>query len=237
LVIRPRGDDIAVGPRSQVKSGAERAGGGIRGGAGWNDRVLDVGAAGNVKIFGLAVMGGHPSGHGGGIYNSGRLELANSTLSGNEAADLGGGLYNYAANALTLHQVTVANDTARHGGGLALRAGTTTTLINSLVAGNFDPHGVNNDCAAGTVALIAVGKNLVQASNSCSLGPLAANGGPTLSHLPYANSPAVNAAAQAFCLPTDQHGVARPVGPACDIGSVEGGGAWPHAISLPLVRR
>jgi len=59
------------------------------------------------------------------------------------------------------------------------------------------------------------------------LGPLADNGGPTLTLLPGVTSPAIDAipvGTQFLCdsfSPTDQRGVARPQGPACDIGSVE----------------
>ncbi|HEY1737152.1 MAG TPA: right-handed parallel beta-helix repeat-containing protein [Acidimicrobiia bacterium] len=52
------------------------------------------------------------------------------------------------------------------------------------------------------------------------LGALADNGGPTRTMLPAASSPLVNAVV-GTCLALDQRGVARPRGPACDIGSVE----------------
>jgi hypothetical protein len=54
------------------------------------------------------------------------------------------------------------------------------------------------------------------------LGPLADNGGPTLSRLPVAGSLAVDfAQGLAGCPPLDQRGIARPIGLACDAGSVE----------------
>ena len=53
------------------------------------------------------------------------------------------------------------------------------------------------------------------------IGPLADNGGPTLTHALLAGSPAINAASAQDCPPTDQRGVARPQGAACDIGSYE----------------
>ncbi len=65
---------------------------------------------------------------------------------------------------------------------------------------------------------------------SALLGPLADNGGPTLSHLPTAASPAVDAvpasawvAVDGAPIPTDQRGVMRPQGSAWDMGSVERG--------------
>jgi CSLREA domain-containing protein len=59
------------------------------------------------------------------------------------------------------------------------------------------------------------------------LGVLANNGGPTQTQLPGAGSPAIDAVpvgTSGLCdgsVTTDQRGVARPTGPACDIGSVE----------------
>jgi hypothetical protein len=71
------------------------------------------------------------------------------------------------------------------------------------------------------------------------LGELAHNGGPTETHLPAANSPAVDlipVGSADLCdgsVTTDQRGVARPGGPACDAGAVEGSG--PAAPALALV--
>jgi hypothetical protein len=53
------------------------------------------------------------------------------------------------------------------------------------------------------------------------LGPLQNNGGPTMTSALLSNSPAINTADNAACPPTDQRGVPRPQGPACDIGAYE----------------
>jgi hypothetical protein len=53
------------------------------------------------------------------------------------------------------------------------------------------------------------------------LAPLAANGGPTLTHAIGATSPARDAADLATCLATDQRNVVRPQGSGCDIGAFE----------------
>jgi len=56
------------------------------------------------------------------------------------------------------------------------------------------------------------------------VGPLADNGGPTLTRLPVEGSIAVDATAGvAGCPAVDQRGVPRPQGPACDAGAVEVG--------------
>jgi hypothetical protein len=51
------------------------------------------------------------------------------------------------------------------------------------------------------------------------LGPLADNGGPTLTALPLAGSPLVDSAGA--CTGADQRGIGRPQGAACDRGAVE----------------
>jgi hypothetical protein len=53
------------------------------------------------------------------------------------------------------------------------------------------------------------------------LGPLADNGGPTRTHALLLGSPAIDAASTPDCPTTDQRGVLRPQGAACDIGSYE----------------
>ena len=60
------------------------------------------------------------------------------------------------------------------------------------------------------------------------LGPTADNGGPTPTDAPLLNSPARDGVPIAYCrdatsipVTSDERGVTRPQGPACDIGSVE----------------
>jgi hypothetical protein len=50
---------------------------------------------------------------------------------------------------------------------------------------------------------------------------LANNGGPTDTQALLAGSPALDAGNNSTCLATDQRGVTRPQGPACDIGAFE----------------
>jgi hypothetical protein len=53
------------------------------------------------------------------------------------------------------------------------------------------------------------------------LGAFQNNGGATTSFMPQASSLAVNAGDNSLCPTEDQRGVGRPIGPACDIGSIE----------------
>ena len=53
------------------------------------------------------------------------------------------------------------------------------------------------------------------------LGPLQDNGGPTETHALLPESPAIDAGDNAACPSTDQRGIIRPQGSACDIGAFE----------------
>jgi CSLREA domain-containing protein len=177
-------------------------------------------------------------GTGGGIQNSSPLTLTNSTVSGNTARG-GGGIHNFGA--VTLRNSTVARNTAtQEGGGIfaaAILFGR-VTLTNSLVALNSASRGpdlLNQD--GGVVArfsLLGIGagsglRNGVNGNQVGSqrhsldprLGPLADNGGPTRTHALLSGSPAIDAASTPDCPTTDQRGVLRPQGAACDIGSYE----------------
>jgi hypothetical protein len=106
-------------------------------------------------------------------------------------------------------------------------------LVHSIVA-----HGAPQDLA-GLSTVTATFKSsysliedpgdslLVGAQNLVGvdplLGPLANNGGPTLTRLPLPGSPAIDAGNSAFPSPppTDQRGLPRTAGPAIDLGSVE----------------
>ena len=70
------------------------------------------------------------------------------------------------------------------------------------------------------------------------LGPLADNGGFTQTYLPQPGSPTIDNGQCLAEVPTDQRGVSRPQGIACDIGAVEvRESEQEYAIYLPLVIR
>jgi hypothetical protein len=67
-------------------------------------------------------------------------------------------------------------------------------------------------------------------NTNAMLGQLGNHGGPTETRLPQAGSPAIH---KGLCLafaPTDQRGVPRPQGVACDIGAVEVQALWPFFL-------
>jgi hypothetical protein len=87
---------------------------------------------------------------------------------------------------------------------------------------------VSQDSCSGSIA--DGGHNLLFAGSGCrgfvgnpKLGPLQHNGGPTETMALQPGSAAIDQVPKtgAGCTPTDQRGVARPQGPACDIGAYE----------------
>jgi hypothetical protein len=107
-------------------------------------------------------------------------------------------------------------------GGATSTGAADVTLQNSIVASNSIP------ACAGT--LTDGGHNIAFADPGCPgsavdplLEPLADNGGPTETMALGPGSPALDAVPStgAACPPTDQRGVARPQGSACDIGAFE----------------
>ena len=197
-----------------------------------------------------STFSGNFSEGGAGISNFGQAEIINTTLSGNEAG-LGGGLFNYGTAVLT--HVTFAGNTAGKGTAIyqvGSNAQATLTMQNVLLGGGSP----GSNCAGEnpTIApIVSLGHNL-SSDASCRLtmstdqpdtdpllGPLADNGGPTLTHLPAVGSPAID---QGLCLETakfDQRDFKRPFGPTCDIGAVEAQpfpGPNGNALYLPFVR-
>jgi hypothetical protein len=209
------------------------------GGAIANSAILTVAGCtftANTAMGGPAGAGGSPgisspagTGTGGGIANYGGLTLTNSTLSGNSAGDLGGGMSNKGTASLTY--VTVAGNSAPSGGGIAVLAASNSTVKsidtiyqntpggNLLVAqyGTFLSQGYNLFSDTPGVALQP--GDLV--NTDPLLGPLAGNGGPTLTETLRPGSPAIDAGIAVAGIATDQRGNPRPTSGATDIGAVQ----------------
>jgi hypothetical protein len=178
---------------------------------------------------------------GGGIDGSGgAVTLVDSLVAGNTATTAGGGIFvDNAAATLSLTNTTVTGNSAPAGSGIAAAAGALTLAQTTLAANS---GGADLD-VAGTAAVSLAGSILGGCSGSaptssgfnvaasCALGgegdrsgdpllgALADNGGETDTLLPAAASPAIDAGGS--CPATDQRGVTRPQGSACDAGAVE----------------
>jgi len=175
---------------------------------------------------------------GGAIRSLGNMTITNSTLSGNTSTGWHGGAIFQTDGNITITNSTIANNIAPDYAPSALFIGQfgggfvpTLTLTNSIITGNHW-YGCERFASGTTGNVVSGGNNLLQ-DNSCSpvasdlingaaqIGPLANNGGPTLTHALLAGSPAIDAANDALCPATDQRGVARPQGAHCDIGAYE----------------
>ena len=172
-------------------------------------------------------------GTGGGITNyGGTLTITNSTLSGNSAQD-GGGINNYfnqSTNATVTNSTLTGNSAAPgYGGGISntgtlkiggtiLNAGPSGVNIYNLGFGTVTSLGYNLSSDNGGGLLTAIGD---QINTDPRLGPLQNNGGPTLTHLPASNSPAIDAGDPTP--ETDQRGpgFVRIVNDRPDIGALE----------------
>jgi hypothetical protein len=184
-------------------------GGGIfsDGGAG-GSAILTI----NNSTFSENVAAG--SGGGAIMTNGGGLNIANSTLSGNSApAGGGGGILNFGVTTI---------------GNTILKTGATgENLVN--MGGTITSAGYNLSNDNGGGFLIAASD---QINTDPILGPLKDNGGPTFTHAPLSNSPAIDRGKDIGPTGQDQRGMARPVtydasitppvgGDRSDIGAVE----------------
>jgi CSLREA domain-containing protein len=184
--------------------------------------------SGTLHLINSTISGNYSYVSGGGIaVNGGIVGLYNVTIAGNVAnsdasgtGDFGGGVYN-------------------NGGGGSL------TFRNSILTGNLHLNQMgapsNDECfglfasAGNNIVTVPIG-GVCQITGSyatvdASLGPLQNNGGPTQTHALTSGSLAIDAGNNldgctdnvGDILTTDQRGVQRPFGPACDIGAVEAG--------------
>ncbi|MBK8047251.1 MAG: hypothetical protein IPK16_09100 [Anaerolineales bacterium] len=159
-------------------------------------------------------------GSGGGIANGGTLRISATTVTENHAGKAGATRYGDPAE--DGKGGGIAAESAPVVRGLILAANVATT--DRDCSGTLDSRGYN---LIGTVVGCTITGSTTGniTGRGAKLGPLADNGGGTLTHLPASNSPVLNAA---ICqtvddqpLLYDQRWVQRPQGPRCDIGAVE----------------
>src|SRR5271166_4292933 len=200
-----------------------------------------IGNSGTLSVTNSTFSGNSATvdGGGGGIGNCGTLSVAtvsNSTISGNSATvreenqmeGYGGGIADSGVGSITY--VTVADNSAASGGGVAITFGA-QSLFDSIDSIFQNTQGGNVSVAAGVFR--SLGHNLFSDDPGISiaptdrvntnplLGPLANNGGPTLTQALLPGSPAINAGIPVVGITTDQRGAPRPAGSAPDIGAFQ----------------
>lgn len=214
-----------------------------------NDAVAD---AGTVLGDAYAGGGGLFSYHGGKVRNTtisgnaartgagavlgrsgGLVEIANSTISGNDASERIGGL---SLGSATLSNSTVAfnHEASKYASGVFVRDNGDLDLQGTIIANNTAGSATTGiDLKLGSAVVFGGSHNLVLFSAASLpadtvredplLGPLADNGGASLTHAIGLDSPALDAGNNALSLSTDQRGAPfrRVAGTAADIGAYE----------------
>ena len=199
--------------------------------------------SGNASMMGGAILSdfgiftitnstfsGNTSMWGGAIFNGdyGTFTITNSTLSDNTAPQSGGAISN--SNTLKISFSTIAENHSANGAGVYSAAGS-VTFKNSIVGNNDDQS------YGGIVPISTLGINF-DTDGTCpgfthvtpsmlNLGPLALNApGTTETHALLNGSVAIDSVTDCTdiagnTVTTDQRGVPRPQGTACDAGSYE----------------
>lgn len=167
---------------------------------------------------------------GGGLsISGGSLSISNSTIAHNSASGQGGGLFSLADVPVSISNSTIVNNSAPDGGSGLYNFRSPVSIGGSIVANN-----TGSNCGGRT--LTDQGYNL-ESGTDCGftgtgdlqntdpkLDPngLQNNGGPTQTIALEPDSPTVDhIPVGSSCPDTDQRGVKRPQGPACDTGAFE----------------
>jgi hypothetical protein len=179
-----------------------------------------------------STIDGNEASDGDGLYlaEGAAATLTNDTINENgspTSGGSGGGLYAAGgATATLLNDTLAANSAGSHGeGGNIYNAGVVSAKDTLAVYADGNCFGApvlseghNDDfVSAEILAPCFTGSSDVRVDPQ--LGPLQANGGPTMTRALPAGSPVVDAGAA--CATLDQRGFVRPQGSACDIGAYE----------------
>ena len=185
---------------------------------------------GTLNINRSLINGNLTAGNGGGIENlnnGGIVTVTNSSISFNSAFNAnGGGIFNSLTGTVNLNNSTVTDGNfASIGGGIFNDVGSTVNARSSIIAKNQAPTSgpdVSGGFTTPSFNLIGESDGSVGFVNGVNsnivgttavpvdplLGPLANNGGPTLTYAVLVNSPAIDKG-NAFGATTDQRGFNR----------------------------
>ena len=160
----------------------------------------------------------------------GSLTINNSTLSGNSAAEAGGGISIESYSPFSLVNTIVSGNSAMNNGNeIHMRFNYSTSL--SL---NHNLIGESSSSTSQALYNVSLGSNNTTTTSDGNqptslagiLQPLADNGGDTPTHLLAGQSPAINAGDNTVCANSliegvDQRGQNRQIDTHCDIGAIE----------------
>jgi hypothetical protein len=189
----------------------------------------------NSTLVGNSALRGYSS-TGGAIANRdrGMATVINSTLTANSSA-LGGAVSNDSSSTLSVIDSTLSGNAAQTAGGgigRGVNGYMAPSLANTLVADNTAPAGAQcsgpvldggHNLDSGTTCGFSISKGSLS-NTAPQIGPLADNGGPTMTMALLPGSPAINAGDNALIptgVTTDQRGLPRIRNGVVDIGAVE----------------
>jgi CSLREA domain-containing protein len=205
-----------------------------------------------VTISSSTISGNNASFAGSGLFfykTTGASTISDSTISGNTAnrnnPSYGGAVFLYTST-VTITNSTINGNTTNgtNSGGIGVHDGSTLNLVSSIVA-NSTATGNTFDIASfgGAASTVNADHSLIKNAGAAingtntanitgqdpNLGPLANNGGPTLTLALLGGSPAIDTGSNPSALANDQRGAGFPrtVGAGTDIGAFEVQGAAP----------
>jgi len=208
--------------------------------------LLLVEAGAKLTLSNVELTGGGGGGTAAAIDDLGAVDLESSTVAGNSGPGL---LVEPRATAMVL------NSTLSDGRDFGLVDDGSASLVSSTVAENVD-GGVDDSAGAlkltNTIVAVNRGSDCTEpatasdhsldSDGSCGvgalsrvdplLGPLTANGGPTLTQALGPGSPAIGAGDDSKCPRDDQRHFARPTG-HCDVGAFDTGAVQHTAQTGP----
>ena len=157
---------------------------------------------------------------GGGITNDGTLTIANSTIAGNSAHAIGGGIMNYSLGTLTLTNALVADNVNSSGPDDIFNAsGGTVTATYSLIGNNANS------------SITTAGNNIVNPA-TVGLSTLGSNGGSTQTIALLPGSAAIGTGESVTGISTDQRGITL-ASPA-DIGAFQLETVTSNSAAIPV---
>ena len=193
---------------------------------------------GVVALSNTSISGNSSRFGGGGIYTRSELTLVNAVVMDNQAGSDGGGIFNWGARLRITNSTVAHNRAPSEGGGVHNIASGMMTLGNSIIAANESK--VGPDCFTSVNDAMSMGHNLVGNGVACNVRshagdmvgttdrPIDPNiriirdgSGRATQYVLLDGSPAIDAADDGLAPGADSRGIARPQGPASDIGAYE----------------
>ncbi len=193
-----------------------------------------------VTIVNTSIIGNEAGGHGGGVYNTGNMNITNSTIAENKAG-AGCGIYMISDdektmklnvnNSTIVHNVQIANNDENVTFSPCVGIDSFLSLIkiqNSIIAKNYKDDDAKaydtcRDCYGHDVDVMTfIGRDYPTPNTKTAdplLGQLVQVVDNMFVYYPLAGSPAINAGDNASCELFDQLGSVR-IG-TCDLGAVE----------------